>query len=131
MATQKRTDLDIEHFRKRLLEEKTLAEQTIAGTRSAEGPDGMNETGTERSELSDVGTHPADVATELFLREEDQALIANAREILDKIDRALEKIAEGTYGLSDRSGASIPVERLEAVPYATVTADEQTAEEIV
>lgn len=129
MATQKRTDIDIEHFRSRLMEERAIAEQTISGTLDADA-DGMNDTGTGRSELSNVDNHPADVATDLQLREQDDALITNAQELLSKIDRALEKLEEGTYGISDRSGEPIPAERLEAVPYATVTMEEQSVEEL-
>jgi RNA polymerase-binding transcription factor DksA len=128
---QKRTDIDLAHFQSLLQAERTMAEQTIAGTKSAEGDDAMNETGTDRADLSDQPTHPADQATELFLREEDQALIQNAKDILALIERAEEKIAEGTYGLSDRSGAPIPVERLEAIPYATLTTDEQGMQELI
>ncbi|MES2465645.1 MAG: TraR/DksA C4-type zinc finger protein [Armatimonadota bacterium] len=130
MATQKRTDIDIEHFRQRLMEEKTLAEQTIAGTNDLEGDQQDDQTGSMRSELSTADNHPADVATELQTREQDDALIANAEELLGKIERALAKMEDGTYGISDRSGEPIPVERLEAVPYATVTTEEQALEEI-
>jgi DnaK suppressor protein len=42
-----------------------------------------------------------------------------------QIDRALEKIKEGTYGLSDQSGALIPRLRLEATPEATLTVQEE------
>jgi RNA polymerase-binding transcription factor len=38
---------------------------------------------------------------------------------LADVERALEKVADGTYGLCDRCGASIPDERLEAIPMAT------------
>jgi DnaK suppressor protein len=41
------------------------------------------------------------------------------------IDRALQKIAEGTYGLSDESGQPIPKARLEAMPEAVLTVEEQ------
>ncbi|HEY0799257.1 MAG TPA: hypothetical protein VGD54_00325 [Steroidobacteraceae bacterium] len=44
---------------------------------------------------------------------------------LSNIERALQKIADGTYGLSDASGAPISVERLEASPEALYTLDEQ------
>jgi RNA polymerase-binding transcription factor DksA len=113
---QQRNDLDLAHFQKRLLEEKALAEQVITGTKS------------EDAELADADqdeNHPTEEGTDLFLREEDQALIANARNILGKINHAFEKIEEGTYGLSDHSGKPIPVERLEAVPYANLLTDEQ------
>ena len=51
------------------------------------------------------------------------AAVDNGR--LSNIARALQKIAEGTYGLSDGSGAPIPVERLEASPEALYTVKEQ------
>jgi DnaK suppressor protein len=44
---------------------------------------------------------------------------------LSNIERALQKIADGTYGLSDASGAAIPTERLEAAPEALYTLAEQ------
>ena len=44
---------------------------------------------------------------------------------LSNIERALQKIDDGTYGLSDASGAPISMERLEAVPEALYTLDEQ------
>src|SRR6202158_2809375 len=51
------------------------------------------------------------------------AAVDNVR--LSNIARALQKIADGTYGLSDGSGAPIPVERLEASPEALYTVKEQ------
>lgn len=51
------------------------------------------------------------------------ALVDDRR--LGSIERALHKIDEGTYGLSDGSGAPIPIERLEASPEALYTLEEQ------
>jgi DnaK suppressor protein len=51
------------------------------------------------------------------------AAVDNIR--LRNVARALQKIAEGTYGLSDGSGTPIPVERLEASPEALYTVKEQ------
>jgi DnaK suppressor protein len=45
---------------------------------------------------------------------------------LARVNRALEKIAAGTYGISDVSGAPIPRERLEAVPEAVCTLEEES-----
>ncbi len=44
---------------------------------------------------------------------------------LSNIERALQKIEDGTYGLSDASGAPIPKERLEVAPEALYTVAEQ------
>ncbi len=54
-----------------------------------------------------------------------------AREVdrISRIDRALEKINDGTYGLSDLSGEPIPRARLEAVPEALYTIDEEADRE--
>lgn len=48
---------------------------------------------------------------------------------LAQVERALQKIAEGSYGLSDVSGLPIPIERLEAFPEAITTLSEQEAAE--
>jgi DnaK suppressor protein len=46
---------------------------------------------------------------------------------LSDIERALEKITEGSYGLSDGDGKPIPLDRLEASPEAIYTLEEQNA----
>ena len=51
-------------------------------------------------------------------RERDLALSNQARQAVDQIDAALDRIASGTYGLCVRSGLPIPQERLRAIPWA-------------
>src|SRR3954453_20000765 len=51
-------------------------------------------------------------------RERALALSAQARQTVVEIDAALQRMAEGTYGYSIVSGAPIPRERLEAIPWA-------------
>ncbi len=51
-------------------------------------------------------------------RERDLALSAQARQAVDEIDHALAKFDLGTYGICEISGEPIPVERLEAIPWA-------------
>jgi DnaK suppressor protein len=53
-------------------------------------------------------------------RERDLALSAQARAAVDEIDRALAKIAAGTYGTCERCGTAIPKARLKALPYAAL-----------
>jgi len=70
-----------------------------------------------------------DDAQRLAALELEGDLIVRDIERLERVERALHKIADGTYGLSDVSGQAIPRERLEAVPEATCTlAEEQIAE---
>ncbi|WP_334143060.1 TraR/DksA family transcriptional regulator [Rhabdothermincola sp.] len=51
-------------------------------------------------------------------RERDLALSAQFRSQVEEIDRALAKIADGTYGICEVSGLAIPKERLRAIPWA-------------
>ncbi|MCX7619747.1 MAG: TraR/DksA C4-type zinc finger protein [Acidimicrobiales bacterium] len=51
-------------------------------------------------------------------RERDLALSAQARAMIEDIDRALAKIDDGTYGICEVSGLAIPKERLRAIPWA-------------
>jgi DnaK suppressor protein len=53
-------------------------------------------------------------------RERDLALSAQALALIEDINRALAKIAEGTYGVCEQCGDSIPKERLRAIPYAAL-----------
>lgn len=58
--------------------------------------------------------------------ERDERLGVEAPEsaLLADVDRALAKMNAGTYGVSEKTGAPIPYERLEAVPWARQGADE-------
>ena len=68
-------------------------------------------------------------AQELDALERDGNLVVRDVERLERVDRALQKIAQGTYGLSDGSGEPIPRERLEAVPEALYTLSEEKVRE--
>ncbi|MEI6913506.1 MAG: TraR/DksA C4-type zinc finger protein [Armatimonadota bacterium] len=74
----------------------------------------------ESGELSDYGSHPGDQATITYLRERDLALVDTVGRMLHKVDRALEKIENGTYGKCDRCDELIGPPRLEAIPSATL-----------
>jgi DnaK suppressor protein len=70
-----------------------------------------------------------DDAQKLAMLELDGNLVVRDVERLGRVDRALSKIEEGTYGLSDMSGQPIPRERLDAVPETILTlAEEQSRE---
>ncbi len=56
-------------------------------------------------------------------RERDLMLSASNHQIVDDIDRALERIKTRTYGLCTPAGRRISVERLEALPYAETCVD--------
>ncbi|MBV8974168.1 MAG: TraR/DksA family transcriptional regulator [Sinobacteraceae bacterium] len=82
------------------------------------------------NEQSDAGpVEFEDDAQRLDTLEREGNLVAREVDRLQRIDRALEKIKDGTYGLSDVSGEPIPRERLEAVPDAVDTVDEEADRE--
>src|SRR5918998_1444395 len=68
---------------------------------------------------------PGDMSRSLFTREVDATVEEQVGRRLQHVERALQKIEEGTYGLSDESGEPIPKGRLEAVPEAIRTVEEQ------
>jgi DnaK suppressor protein len=77
------------------------------------------------SELSGLDQHPADDADHLQQDEVDQGLAEQLRDELAAVGRAEQRLEAGTYGLSIESGEPIPAGRLEAVPWAERTAEEQ------
>ena len=66
-----------------------------------------------------------DMSQSLFTREVDATVERQVERRLAHVERALQKIEEGTYGHSDDSGEPIPRGRLEAVPEAIRTVEEQ------
>jgi DnaK suppressor protein len=70
---------------------------------------------------------PANLATDTYIDELDEGLSDDLREQLAAVGRAEERLAAGTYGLSVESGAPIPDERLELLPTAERTAEEEAA----
>jgi len=70
----------------------------------------------------------ADAGTATFEREKDLSLENNIRDLLDKIDKALSRIDEGTYGICQRCGRPIEKARIKALPYASLCIRDKQAE---
>src|SRR5438093_9301939 len=70
---------------------------------------------------------PANLASDLYQDELDEGLAEHLRAQLAAVGRAEERLAAGTYGLSVESGEPIPDERLEVLPTAELTAEEERA----
>jgi DnaK suppressor protein len=79
------------------------------------------------------GSHPEqenypdtmDAATRAEHENEALGLASEERVLLSEVVRALAKIDGGTYGVSELSQRPIPIERLRALPWARLTADEE------
>ncbi len=111
----------IERQKSRLLERKAELERMR---------DGVREDERDRSqEEQDTQFDSGDESQYLFTREMDATLGQQFDRQLEEVNRALEKIEEGTYGLSDDTGEPIPKGRLEAIPEALYTVEAQERRE--
>jgi DnaK suppressor protein len=70
---------------------------------------------------------PANLAADLYQDELEEGREQDLCEQLAAVERAEDRLAAGTYGRSVESGVLIPDERLEAVPTAELTAEEERA----
>ena len=95
--------MDTEHARELLVAARERVEQALAGAGSADEGDDAG--------LADTGV--------------DEALAEGLLDELAAIERAEQRLAEGTYGLSVESGDPIPDARLEAAPWVERTVEEQ------
>jgi DnaK suppressor protein len=103
---------EIAHFQKRLEEMRAEITRVLEGTKKEV---------TAPDEAKGYSQHSADGGTDDFVKTVNLEVTNKEFSVLRQIDRALEKIAEGTYGICDLSGEEIPIKRLEALPYATMT----------
>jgi DnaK suppressor protein len=113
--------VDEERARKLLQAERAEVQRLLAGTEQS----GWEDRESEDEEGVDIG----DPAQPLSAEGEDDAITASLRDRLAAIDRAEQRLANGTYGRSVRSGLPIPDARLEADPAAELTVAEAAAEE--
>ena len=86
-------------------------------------------TASQRAPKTEEAKDIEDDAQQMAQSEVDEAVNAVEEQRLQAIERSLAKIDEGTYGLSDMSGDPIPRARLEAIPEAVLTIQEEEARE--
>jgi RNA polymerase-binding protein DksA len=107
---------ELDELRESLLAERAEVQAQLAELESSSF-------GTSQSDLSGevaFDEEYADSGTATFERERDESLTDNARDLLRKIEKALARMDEGTYGLCERCGKPIEKARLKALPYATL-----------
>lgn len=110
------TKKQIEEFKVRLIDLKAgLSSSLKSATDDVKSPD----------ESKGYSQHQADEGTDDFGRTVSLEITSKEFDVLKQIDRALEKMEENTYGICDISEEEIPIKRLEAVPYATMTVQAQ------
>jgi DnaK suppressor protein len=108
--------MDPEHARQLLARERERIERAIAGL-SEEDEQAV----AEQGEPGELGSE------ELYEKELDAGLAEDLEEQLAAVERAEARLAAGTYGLSVDSGQPIPDARLQALPTAERTVEEERA----
>ena len=105
--------MDPERVRELLAGERERIERALAKL-------GHEDTGEPADEED-----PGNLGSDLYQDELDEGLADDLREELAAVERAEARLAAGTYGLSIESGKPIPDERLEALPTAERTVEEE------
>lgn len=117
---------ELNDLRKRLLEEREELKRQAAEIEESSFGGGQSDLTGDTSSFDEEF---ADAGTATFERERDLSLSNNIRDLTDKIDRALERLDEGGYGLCERCGRPIEKARIKALPYATLCIRDKQAEE--
>lgn len=111
------TRSELNHFRKLLLEKRREILHDLQGLQdSMEDP---STPGEQNQGMSNLPTHPADLATDAYDQELDLAFAGRARDRLNEIDQAIDRIEDGSYGIClAQPGEIIDKKRLMAKPWA-------------
>lgn len=103
----------VDRFRRKLEAEKERLEAVIRDFEDEREKVRLSETSSERS--PDPNT--AEGGSLAFELEKELSLAQNAQDLLTQVNRALERIKKRRYGICEKCGRSIPVARLDALPY--------------
>ncbi len=107
----------LEYFRRKLLSWRAEllkeADETLAS---------LQDGGMQEPDITDRAAAETDRALELRTRD-------RARKLISKIDQALERIENGTYGYCEETGEPITLRRLQARPIATLSIEAQERHE--
>lgn len=107
---------DLDHFRRLLLQKREQAASDLEEFERVSRSDTAQESSEDRSAYS---LHMADRGTDAMEREKNLLFAQREGSYLDYLDEALQRIADGSYGVCRVCGGEIGRPRLEAVPTAT------------
>ncbi len=110
-------DLQLEYFRQKLLQWRTELLEEVNETRT-----NLKETSLGEPDLGVRASVEADRSLELRTRD-------RARKLISKIDEALARIEDGSYGYCEETNEPIGIKRLEARPIATLSLEAQERHE--
>lgn len=110
-------EMQLEYFRQKLLSWK----KSLIG-QSMDTLDDLKQGGLNQPDQIDRASLESDKALELRTRD-------RARKLISKIDEALKRIEDGSYGYCEETGDPIGLERLEVRPVATLSIEAQERHE--
>lgn len=112
----------LKHFEQRLLQERAALQRELQRYSSAEAADDEQE---QSGDLTKVPLHPADLGTDTIDAEIDASNATRESAELAEIDAALQRLYDTPqqFGIDERTKKSIPLERLEIIPWARTGAD--------
>lgn len=88
--------------------------------------DGLQEDEQDRADGQIHGeADSGDLGQEMHTRQLDHTIGEQAEGRIENVERALQKVDEGSYGICDDTGQEIPKGRLEAIPEAVTTVEAQ------
>lgn len=114
-------DHQLRLFRDRLLEERQRYRNTVGRLYNDAVQDNPENLGDAPGR-----THLADLGTETYEQSQNLGLAEQASRMVSEIDRALERIDQGTYGVCENCRRPIAMERLDAIPVASRCAECQS-----
>jgi DnaK suppressor protein len=109
--------LQLEYFKQKLL---TWRDELLEESETTVNH--LREENWQEPDINDRASLESDAALELRTRD-------RYRKLINKIDKALKQIAEGSYGFCEETGDEIGIRRLEARPIATLTIEAQERHE--
>jgi DnaK suppressor protein len=125
MAKVTWSEKELKAIRDGLLEERTRLEAQRA---AIQGTTFAMDQSEYAGDVSNYGDETADAATSTFERERDLSLENNLRDLVGKIDRALARLDDGTFGACERCGKPIEKARVKALPYVELCIKDAQAE---
>jgi len=103
--------LDLDHMQKRLRKEQKVLHKRVEVEREKAKPSSI------------ANPDRADLAYDYGYRDRRLSLLEQLEDQLTDVNKALDRIEEGTYGICTNCGEAIMHERLEALPYAELCID--------
>src|SRR5881275_3037107 len=104
--------IDTQQVKQRLEQKQKDLQESIAGLTEAHPKP------VDAIEASDGPQDFEEIAVDFLETQQEQSLLVNQQALLTQVQRALERIEQGTYGKCVDCGQPIPERRLEAIPWA-------------